>query len=179
MRPPNAIYDRSLLPTPLSAENYRYVWDAIPIGRMLLNTFQMAIMQTVAQLMTALLAAYAFARWTFRGDRILFLAFVGTWLIPFQVTMIPNYVTLARLGWLNTVWAIVVPQLTAAFAIVMLRQHLKAFPRSSSTRPAPTVRRAGRRSGASSSRTSARRSRHWPSCSSSRPGTSTSGRCSS
>lgn len=128
MRPANAIYDRSLLPTPLSAENYRYVWDSIPIGRMLLNTFQMAVMQTVAQMMTALLAAYAFARWSFRGDRLLFLAFVGTWLIPFQVTMIPNYVTLARLGWLNTVWAIVVPQVTAAFAIVLLRQHLKAFP---------------------------------------------------
>jgi len=128
MRPANAIFERSLLPTPLSAENYRYVWDAIPIGRMLLNTFQMAVMQTVAQMMTALLAAYAFARWSFRGDRVLFLAFVGTWLIPFQATMIPNYVTLARLGWLNTVWAIVVPQVTAAFAIVLLRQHLKAFP---------------------------------------------------
>lgn len=128
LRPANSIYDRGLLPRSLSFENYGYVWRTIPIGRMLFNTFQMATLQTGAQLMTALLAAYAFARWSFRGERLLFLLFVGTWLIPFQVTMIPNYVMLARLGWLNTVWAIVVPQFTAAFAIVLLRQHLKAFP---------------------------------------------------
>lgn len=128
LRPANSIYDRSLIPRSMSLDNYRYVWQTIPIGRMLMNTFTMAAMQTGAQMMTALLAAYAFARWSFRGERILFLAFVGTWLIPFQVTMIPNYVMLARLGWLNTVWAIVIPQFTAAFAIILLRQHLKAFP---------------------------------------------------
>ncbi len=128
LRPANAVFDRSLIPTDVTFDNYRYVWDTIPIGRMLFNTFKMASLQTAGQLFTALLAAYAFARWRFRGDKLLFLLFVGTWLIPFQVTMIPNYVLLADLGWLNSVAAVVVPQLTAAFAVILLRQHLRSFP---------------------------------------------------
>lgn len=128
LKPPNEIFSNRLWPSSLTFANYLEVWRTIPIGRMLVNTFQMAALQTVGQLVTALFAAYAFARWSFRGDRLLFLAFVATWLIPFQVTMLPNYVLLADLGWLNTVWAMVVPQLAAAFAIILLRQHLKSFP---------------------------------------------------
>jgi sn-glycerol 3-phosphate transport system permease protein len=96
---------------------------------MLANTLLMSLLVTGAQVLTSLLAAYAFAGWQFRGNRTLFLVFVGTWLVPFQVTMIPNYVLLARLGWLNTLAALVVPQFTAAFAIILLRQYMKAFPR--------------------------------------------------
>ncbi|MPY94282.1 MAG: ABC transporter permease subunit [Acidimicrobiia bacterium] len=129
LRPAGDVHDRSLWPWPVTGENYTEVWRTVPIGRMLLTTFQMAFLQTVGQLLTSLLAAYAFARYRFRGARVLFLLFVGTWLIPFQVTMIPNFVLLARLGWLNSVWAIVVPQLSAALAVIMLRQHLMSFPR--------------------------------------------------
>lgn len=128
LKPANEVLDQSLWPGSVTFDNYAEVWQTIPIGRMLLNTFRMAALQTVAQLLTALLASYAFARWTFRGQRLLFMIFVATWLVPFQVTMIPNYVRLAELGWLNTVWAMVVPQFVAAFAIILLRQHLKAFP---------------------------------------------------
>lgn len=128
LRPDNQIFSTDLWPGDITFDNYATVWRSIPMGRMLANTFQMAAIQTAGQLLTALLAAYAFARWTFRGQQVLFLAFVATWLIPFQVTMIPNYVVLARLGWLNTVWAMVVPQLAAAFAVILLRQHLKSFP---------------------------------------------------
>lgn len=128
LKPPDELFDQALWPRNPTLENYRTVWSTIPIGRMLWNTVQMAVLVTAGQLLIALFAAYAFARWSFRGERLLFLLFVATWLIPFQVTMIPNYVLLARLGWLNTVWAIVVPQLSAAFAIVLLRQHLRAFP---------------------------------------------------
>src|SRR5438876_9121417 len=96
---------------------------------MLLTTFLMASLQTVGQLLTSLLAAFAFARWRFFGDNALFLLFVGTWLVPLQVTMIPNYVLVAQLGWLDTLAGLVVPQLAAAFAILLLRQYMKAFPR--------------------------------------------------
>jgi ABC-type glycerol-3-phosphate transport system permease component len=128
VRHPNDVLSNRLWPSSFTLDNYTTVWGTIPIGRMLLNTFQMAAMQTAGQLLTALLAAYAFSRWTFVGHRILFLAFVATWLIPFQVTMIPNYVLIADLGWLNSILGVVVPQLTAAFAVILLRQHLKSFP---------------------------------------------------
>ncbi len=128
LRPANEIFSGGLLPGRLDLENYAYVWVRTPIVRMLANTFAMALLVTVGQLLTSILAAYAFARWKFPGDRVLFLVFIGTWLIPFQVTMIPNYVTVAHLGWLNSLPGLVVPQLATAFAIVLLRQNMKGFP---------------------------------------------------
>ncbi len=128
VRPANEIFSSSLLPRRMTLENYRYVWDRTPLARMLVNTFLMALLVTAGQLLTSILAAYAFARWTFPGDRLLFLIFIGTWLIPFQVTMIPNYVFVAHLGWLNSLPGLVVPHLAAAFAIVLLRQSMKGFP---------------------------------------------------
>ena len=129
LKPAADVFDGRLVPSRLTFENYAFVWANVPIGRMLLNTFAMAALQTVGQLLTSLLAAYAFARWRFPGDNAIFLLFVGTWLVPLQVTMIPNYVLLARLGWLDTLAALVVPQLAAAFSIVLLRQHMKGFPK--------------------------------------------------
>ncbi|MGR7001842.1 carbohydrate ABC transporter permease [Yinghuangia aomiensis] len=107
----------------------QHVWNTIPMGRMLLNTFAVALATAVGQTLIALFAAYAFSAWKFFGQRVLFLLFVGSWLVPFQVTMIPNYVTLSKLGLLNTLSGIVVPTLCSAMAVLMLRQHLSAFPK--------------------------------------------------
>jgi ABC-type glycerol-3-phosphate transport system permease component len=60
---------------------------------------------------------------------VLFLAFVGTWLVPFQVTMLPNYVLLFQLGLLNTLAGVVIPNLCSALGVLMLRQHLDGFPK--------------------------------------------------
>jgi ABC-type glycerol-3-phosphate transport system permease component len=89
----------------------------------------MAALVMVSHLVTSILAGYAFARWEFPGSRLLFLLFLGTWLVPFQVVMIPNYVLLARLNWLNTIMGLVAPQLATAFGVILLRQYMKAFPR--------------------------------------------------
>jgi len=129
LKPPTDIFDRALIPTAVSLENYAFVWQNVPMGRMLLTTFLMAALQTAGQLLTSLLAAFAFARWRFPGDNILFLLFVGTWLVPLQVTMLPNYVLVAQLGWIDSLAALVVPQLAAAFSVVLMRQYMKAFPR--------------------------------------------------
>lgn len=129
LKPSADIYSLSPIPLRPTLEHYRDVWTAIPLARMLLNTFVMASLVTVAQLLTSVLAAYAFACWSFPGSRALYALFVATWLVPFQVTMIPNYILLARLGWLNSLAALVVPQLATAFAVLLLRQHMKGFPR--------------------------------------------------
>lgn len=128
VRPANEVFTGAVIPTRATLENFAYAWQRTPMGTMLANTFVMAAANTAGQLFTSILAAYAFARWRFPGDRVLFLAFVGTWLIPFQITMIPNYVLVARLGWLNTLAGLVVPQLAAAFAVVLLRGYMKGFP---------------------------------------------------
>jgi ABC-type glycerol-3-phosphate transport system permease component len=114
---------------PLDFQNFAYVWEAIPIGAMIVNTFGMSLVLAVAQLFVAILAAYGFATWEFRGKKLLFLLFIGSWLVPFQVTMIPNYVLVSQLGLLNTIAGVVVPNLCSAFAVMLMRQHMQSFPR--------------------------------------------------
>ncbi len=128
LRPTNDIYSNSLLPLNATLEHYATVWRTIPIARMLGNTFFMSVLVTVFQLFTAILAAYAFARWTFPGDKLILGLFALTWLVPFQVTMIPNYVLVSSLGWLDSLTAIIVPQVASAFAVMLLFQSIKAFP---------------------------------------------------
>lgn len=117
------------LPGPFSFENFQYVLNTIPIAGMMANTFGMALALSVCQLLVAILASYGFARWDFAGKKVLYLLFVGSWLVPFQVTMIPNYLLVSQMGLLNTVTGVVLPQLCSAFAVMMLRQHLEAFPK--------------------------------------------------
>ncbi|MCX4094079.1 carbohydrate ABC transporter permease [Nocardia sp. alder85J] len=128
-RAPADMLSHSPLPWPISLDNFRYVWHTIPIGSMMLNTFGMAAALAVSQLLLAIFAAYGFAMWSFPGKRLLFMLFVGSWLVPFQVTMIPNYLLVSQLGLLNTVAGVIVPNLCSAFGVMLLRQHLQAFPR--------------------------------------------------
>ncbi|MDP5227605.1 MULTISPECIES: carbohydrate ABC transporter permease [Arthrobacter] len=128
-RPGDEALSTSPLPGPVTLDNFAYVWKTIPMGGMLLNTFGMASLLAVAQLLVAVLASYGFARWSFAGKKALYLLFVGSWLVPFQVTMIPNYLMVSQMGLLNTVAGVVLPQLCSAFAVMMLRQHLESFPR--------------------------------------------------
>jgi ABC-type glycerol-3-phosphate transport system permease component len=129
LRAPENALDQTLLPWPLSFDNFAYVWEAIPIGDMLLNTFVMSLILAVAQLFIAILAAYGFAVWTFAGSKLLMFLFIGSWLVPFQVTMIPNYLLVSQLGLLGTVGGVIVPQLAGAFAVLLMVQHMRAFPR--------------------------------------------------
>lgn len=129
VRPRDDVLGQSLLPSGFSLDNLRAAAGLLPLGGLIGNTALMALAVAVLQLFTALLAAYAFGRWRFRGDRVLFLVFVATWLVPFQVTMLPNYVLLSNLGWLNTLTGVVVPQMAAPFAVLLLRQHMRSFPR--------------------------------------------------
>ncbi|WP_083473700.1 carbohydrate ABC transporter permease [Frankia sp. R43] len=128
-RRPGDVNDNSLFPWPLSLENYRIVFDSLDVGTLLANTFVIAAVTAVGQLLVCLLAAYAFAAWDFRGKGLLFLLFVATWLVPFQVTMVSNYLVLSNIGLLNTLAGVIVPNLCSALAVLMLRQHMQAFPR--------------------------------------------------
>ncbi|MCU1407459.1 MAG: putative transporter permease protein [Glaciihabitans sp.] len=128
-RAPQDALSQNIFVWPLSFNNFQYVWDTIPIAGMIANTFAMSLVLAVAQLLVAVFAAYGFATWEFRGKKILFLLFIGSWLVPFQVTMIPNYVLISQLGLLNTIAGVVVPNLCSAFAVLLMRQHLQSFPR--------------------------------------------------
>jgi len=129
LRPANAIFDTALWPAEVSLENYRYALDSIPILRMLFNTFVVSAIVTGVQLATGLLAAYAFARWRFPFDKLIYAAVALTWLVPFQVVMIPNYLLIAQMGLLDSVAALVLPNLTSALAILLLAQAMRSVPK--------------------------------------------------
>jgi len=129
LRPANAIFEESLWPTTVSLDNYAYALSAIPILRMLGNTLLIAAVVTVIQLGTGLLAAYAFARWRFRFDKLVYSAVALTWLVPFQVVMIPNYLLVARMGLLDSIIALILPNFASALAILLLAQTMRSFPK--------------------------------------------------
>jgi sn-glycerol 3-phosphate transport system permease protein len=127
-RPANAIFETSLWPSAASLDNYVHAINAIPIGTMLLNTFLVSAIVTIVQLFTGLLAAYAFARWRFPFDKIIYTLIALTWLVPFQVVMIPNYLLVANLGLLDSLAALILPHFAGALAVLMLAQAMRSFP---------------------------------------------------
>jgi sn-glycerol 3-phosphate transport system permease protein len=129
LRPANETFDTALWPTAASLDNYVYALNAIPMLRMLANTFVVSLAVTVIQLLTGLLAAYAFARWRFPFSNLLYSLIALTWLVPLQVVMIPNYLLVAQLGLLDSVAALVLPHFTSALAIMLLAQAIRAFPK--------------------------------------------------
>lgn len=129
LRAPNEILDTSPFPRHPSLANYREALDAIPVARMLLNTMVVSVAVTAIQVATAILAAWAFARRRFPFDRTVQALIAFTWLVPFRVVMIPDCVRVAELGLLDSLFALIRPHAAAAFAILLLLQSMRSFPR--------------------------------------------------
>ncbi|UGT40571.1 carbohydrate ABC transporter permease [Nocardia yamanashiensis] len=115
-------------PDPVTLENFRTVLDQ-GLGRAVVVTALMTVCITGGQLLTSVLAAYAFARTEFPGRDVLFWVYLGTMMVPGAVTLIPLYLMFAKLGWLNTFWALVLPFVFGSpYAIFLLRQYFRAIP---------------------------------------------------
>jgi sn-glycerol 3-phosphate transport system permease protein len=119
----------ALIPRPPTLENYRAAWRLTPLGLYVWNSMLSTVALMSSQTVTSILAAYAFARFRFPGRELLFGLFVGTMMVPIHVVMIPNYILVSRLGWIDTLAGLIVPQLSNAFGVFMLRQHLLTLPR--------------------------------------------------
>lgn len=98
-------------------------------SRFVLNTVFFALAITLGQLITSSLAAFAFARIRFPGRKQLFLAYLATLMIPATVTMIPSYILLRELGWVDTYQAVILPAIFTAYGTFMLRQFFLTIPR--------------------------------------------------
>lgn len=110
-------------------ENYVNAFQAAPFGRFYLNSVLVATLVTFGQLITCSMAAFAFARLRFKGRDLLFYIFLGTMMIPYNVTMIPSFMILYWLGWIDTYYALIVPGLASAFGTFLLRQFFLTIPR--------------------------------------------------
>lgn len=124
----NEIFSLSLFPASPSLDNYAYVLAQVPMLRMLANTTIVALATAALQVLTGLLAAYAMIRWRFRFSGWVHALIALSWLVPFQVTMTPNYVLASRLGLLDTLTGLVVPNAAAAFAFLLLYNAMRSFP---------------------------------------------------
>ncbi|QNK73456.1 carbohydrate ABC transporter permease [Variovorax sp. PAMC28562] len=120
---------RFSLTAPLTLDNFRRAWAAAPFARYFLNTTLLVAMILIAQLVLGTLAAYAFARYEFRGRNIAFALVLVQLMVMPDILVVENYKTMARLGLVDTLLAIGLPYFASAFAIFLLRQTFMGIPK--------------------------------------------------
>ena len=126
--PKAAILQRSFGLGDLTLSNYTATFEVVPFGRFYWNSLIVATGTTLVQIVTASLAAFAFARLRFKGRDALFLIYLATLMIPFQVTMIPNFIIIRYLRWYNTYQALILPAAFSVFSTFLLRQYFLGIP---------------------------------------------------
>jgi multiple sugar transport system permease protein len=108
---------------------YRTLFDALPMLRIVANSFAIAVATTLFQLITGSMAANAFARMTFRGKNVVFGLYLATLMIPLQVLVVPLFIEMTRLGVNDTYFALLAPSVASAFGIFLLKQAIEGIPR--------------------------------------------------
>jgi sn-glycerol 3-phosphate transport system permease protein len=122
-------YPESLLPWPLTLQPIRDAWETANLDRYLINSAIVTVLITVGQVVTSVLAAYAFTFMQFPLRRTMFALFIATLMVPTEVTIVANFQTIRALGWLDTYAGLVTPFVAAAFGTFLLRQAFLTLPR--------------------------------------------------
>lgn len=122
-------YPPVLFPSYRAWENYERALSLVPFARFFLNSAIVAVAITLAQLFTCSLGAFAFARMRFPGRNILFLAYLATMMVPFEVTLIPSFIIIRELDWIDTYPALIVPFVFSAYGTFLLRQFFMSVHR--------------------------------------------------
>jgi multiple sugar transport system permease protein len=133
-KPESLIFtDLSIFPSSFDFRNFRDGWTALQVSftRFYWNSFVIAVLVVVGNLISCSLTAYAFARLEFPGRNVLFAIMLATLMLPYHVTLIPQYVLFLKLGWIDTVLPLVVPKFLAAdaFFIFLMVQFFRGIPR--------------------------------------------------
>lgn len=111
-----------------SLHNYAETLRVVPFGRYYLNSTLVSVTATLGQILISSLAAFAFARLRFRGRDTIFMLYLATLMIPFPVTLIPNFILMNRLDWYDKYQALIVPALFSVFSTFLLRQYYRGLP---------------------------------------------------
>lgn len=120
----------TLWPREFQWQNFPNVLNRAPFVRYLFNTLVSTFFIMLGELVFGILAAYGFAKGKFKGQNLLFMLVLGALMVPIQVTFVPIYVMISRLGWINSFPGLIVPNLVSAYFIFMLRQAFKAVDES-------------------------------------------------
>lgn len=118
-----------LLPRPVIWRNYLRAWQVVPLARFYLNSILVAGVVAFSQVVTSAMAAYVFARLYFPARNLIFLLYLAVMMIPTQVTVIPLFLIVRRLGLVNSYGALILPFLAYPFGAFLLRQFFLTIPR--------------------------------------------------
>jgi len=127
--PPDFFHLRpTWIPDKVVFSNYVQAWSEVPFPRYFLNTIFIAVCTVSGVLITSCLAAYAFAKFDFPGRETLFVFFLSMTIVPQAVYLVPSFIILSKLGWVDTYLALIVPWLAQIFSIFLLRQQFRTIP---------------------------------------------------
>lgn len=126
--PEARIGESGLLPPEVTIQNYSIMAAKIPILRALINSLFVALSATAGVLVFGAMTGYALAKLRFPGREALFFVVIFTMTLPFQVTLIPNYVLMVKLQWVDSFASLIIPAMNSAFAILLFRQAFKRLP---------------------------------------------------
>ncbi len=119
-----AVWPPHLLPRAPTLGNYRGLFGAVPFGRFLTNSMFYSVVATISVVATSAVAGAVFAKYRFPGRTLLFMLVLATAIVPFEGYMIPLYIQLVHIHWINTYQAIILPTLVMSFGIFLVRQHI-------------------------------------------------------
>ena len=117
-----------VIPSSIHLANYTSVLDSVPFGRWFLNTMLVAVACVIGNLVFCSLAGYAFARLRFTGKSIVFFLILATLMVPFQVVMIPTFLIVRSAGLIDTLPALIAPNLASGFGVFMMLQFFRTLP---------------------------------------------------
>jgi len=107
---------------------YKELFSLLPLGRYMLNSLFVASLVTLCNVFFCSLAGYAFAKHRFYGRDKIFLLLLSTIMIPYQVNLIPGFIIIKNLGWLNSFYALIIPNMAMAFGVFLCRQYIMSIP---------------------------------------------------
>lgn len=128
--PENEIGSLTIMPTSFTLSSYSQMVDKIPIGGAFINSLIVAASITIGVLIFGSMIGYALSKLVFKGRDLIFYIIIFTMTLPFQITLIPQYIIMVKFGWIDTYWALIVPYLINALSIIMFRQYFKSIPDS-------------------------------------------------
>lgn len=118
----------NLLPKHPTLENFSQALVKVPLARFVINSFLVAGCITIGQIISCSLAAFSFSFLDFKGKNVIFMLVMATMMIPGEATIISNYLTVSKLGWLDSYHVLIIPYLTSATGIFLFRQFYMTFP---------------------------------------------------
>ena len=125
-----SIFPPRFIPEHFTLDQYLFLFQKLNLGRYFINSLILAVSVTIISLLINSMAGFAFAKFSFRGKRPLFVFLLSSMIIPGQVTMLPVFLLLNKLGLLNTYFGIIIPGMASIFAIFLIKQYLKSIPDS-------------------------------------------------